>query len=310
MGSIKDDIRLAFQRKDDYVIKLVILNLLVFSVCVLVYVFALMSLGKDGGRFFYYAKFQSWFGLSTDASVALYKPWTIISYSFMHSMNRIGHILMNCLMLYWFGRIVQDLVGKNKILGLYVTGAIVGGIFCVLGFHFMPHLYNYHVSTLVGASASVTAIVVAAAVFAPDYKLHLFFIGPVKLKWLALVSVLLSFLGSVGGNSGGNFAHLGGALMGFIYAKELQKGRDWGKWVIVTVNWFGTLFKPQPKKMKVTYRSDNKTKTKTTAPRSKKEKVDNPNQDEIDRILDKISQSGYESLTKDEKQKLFNASKN
>lgn len=308
MGSIKDDIRLAFQRKDDYVIKLVIINLFVFTACVIIYVGTFISLGQREGSYFYHGLIKPWISLSSNFSEVLFKPWTLISYAFVHSIG-IGHILFNCLGLYWFGRIVQDLVGKNKILGLYVTGGIAGGLLFIIAYNTMP-LFAGSTGQLVGASASVIAIVVAAAVFAPDFTLNLFFIGPVKLKWIALFYVLMSILGAVGRNAGGNIAHLGGALMGFIYAKELQKGRDWGKWVIVTVSWFGALFKPQPKKMKVTYRSDNKTKTKTTAPRSKKEKVDNPNQDEIDRILDKISQSGYESLTKDEKQKLFNASKN
>jgi len=154
---------------------------------------------------------------------------------------------------------------------------------------------------MIGASAAVYAIVVAAATLLPDYTFFLLLLGPVRIKYIAAFYIVLSFLGTVGTNPGGNVAHLGGALIGFVYIKQLQAGVNWGSWITVTIEWFKDLFKSKPK-VKVTYRSDDPVK------KSKPSKSQ-VSQDELDAILDKISSGGYESLTKDEKEKLFNASK-
>ena len=134
----------------------------------------------------------------------------------------------------------------------------------------------------------------------PNYTFFLLFFGPVKIKYIVGFYIVLSFLGSVGSNAGGNIAHLGGALMGFIYTKQLQAGVNWGGWITITLDWFTGLFKPT-RTVKVTYR-----KTEAKKPTSTMTKA---TQDEIDLILDKISDRGYESLSKEEKEKLFNASK-
>jgi hypothetical protein len=153
---------------------------------------------------------------------------------------------------------------------------------------------------MVGASASINAIVVAAATLLPDYTFFLLFIGAVRIKYIAAIIVFLSFLGTIGGNAGGNIAHLGGALMGFIYIKQLQAGVNWGGWVTSVIGFFKNLFKPKPK-VKVTYRKEAKSKSPSS--------FNKASQEEIDAILDKISDHGYEKLTKEEKEKLFNASK-
>ena len=154
---------------------------------------------------------------------------------------------------------------------------------------------------MVGASAAVFAIMVAAATLLPDYTFFLLFLGPVKIKYIALFYIVGSFLGTVQENSGGNIAHLGGALMGFVYIKQLQAGVNWGGWITSTRDWFKSWFTPKPK-VKVTYR-------KAEAAPKKAAGINKASQEEIDVILDKISDRGYESLTKDEKEKLFNASK-
>jgi hypothetical protein len=143
---------------------------------------------------------------------------------------------------------------------------------------------------------------VGAATLLPDYTFFLLFLGPVRIKYIAAVYIFISFLGTTGANAGGNLAHLGGALMGFVYIKQLQAGVNWGGWVTVTLDWIKNLFKPQAK-VKVTYRK-TESKSKSKAAGSSK-----ASQEEIDAILDKISDRGYESLSKDEKEKLFNASK-
>jgi membrane associated rhomboid family serine protease len=218
--------------------------------------------------------------------------WTPITYMFMHA--GIFHILFNMLWFYWFGQIFEEYLGKNRTLGLYLMGGLAGALFFVAGFNLLP-LYTHSNAALnsfglVGASASVMAIIVATATLLPDYTIPLILIGPVKLKWLALFFVIMDFLGTTGLNAGGELAHLGGALIGFIYTRQLQKGND-------MVGRVAGLFKAQPK-MKIV--SKNNTRNSHDLPR----------QEEIDSILDKISRSGYDSLTRQEKEVLFRASNN
>ena len=155
---------------------------------------------------------------------------------------------------------------------------------------------------MVGASGAVYAIMIATATLVPDYTFYLLFFGPVKIKYIAGFYIVLSFLGSVGSNAGGNIAHLGGAMMGFIYIKQLQAGVNWGGWITATLEWIKDLFKPRVK-VKVSYRKNDIPNGKKAA------NVSGISQKEIDEILDKISDGGYESLTKEEKEKLFKASK-
>ena len=217
--------------------------------------------------------------------------WTPLTYMFMHA--GIFHILFNMLWLYWFGQIFEEYLGKKRTLGLYLMGGFAGAIFFVVSFNTFPfYTYNHAADLtgpLVGASASVMAIIVATATLLPDYTIPLILIGPVKLKWLAIVFVVMDFLGVTGFNAGGELAHLGGALIGFIYIKQLQKGND-------MVGNIAKIFKPRPN-MKVV--ASNPSGKSSGAPR----------QEEIDLILDKISRSGYDSLTKQEKEILFRASK-
>ena len=217
--------------------------------------------------------------------------WTPLTYMFMHA--GFFHILFNMLWFYWFGQIFEEYLGKKRTLGLYLMGGLAGAFLFVLAYNTIPLYTHYNLalnSTLVGASASVMAIIVATATLLPDYTIPLILIGPVKLKWLALFFVILDFLGIAGLNAGGELSHLGGAFIGFVYIKQLQKGNDW-------IAGITNLFKPRPK-MKVV--------SKNTSRKSN----DLPRQEEIDLILDKISRSGYDSLTKQEKEVLFRASNN
>ena len=157
---------------------------------------------------------------------------------------------------------------------------------------------------------AVNAIMVAAAVLTPNYTFYLLLIGPVKIKYIAGFFVVISFLSSIGGNAGGNIAHLGGAAIGWIYVRQLQKGTDLGAWVIQFMEFVQSFFK-KPSNIKVTHRSE-KAKTSRSRPSKRASSATSSketSQEQIDAILDKISQSGYESLTKEEKQQLFNASK-
>jgi len=220
--------------------------------------------------------------------------WTPLTYMFMHA--GIFHILFNMLWLYWLGQIFEEYSGHNRTLGLYIMGGLAGAFVFVLSYNVFPaytHSNAAIASTIVGASASVMAIIVATATLLPDYTISLIFIGQVKLKWLVLFYVIIDFLGIIGPNSGGEIAHIGGALLGFIYIKRLQKGSDW----IANIS---NLFKSGPRLSKLRVVAKNTAKRGSTRPR----------QEDVDRILDKISTVGYESLSKEEKEILFRASKN
>jgi hypothetical protein len=204
------------------------------------------------------------------------------------------------LVLYWFGRVFVEYLGSDKLVALYILGGLAGGISYLLLYNLNPAFFGK--AEMVGASGAIYAIVVGTATLLPNYTFFLLFFGPVRIKYIAIFYVVLSVLYvRQGVNLGGNIAHLGGALIGFIYIKQLQAGVNWGGWVTSTIYWFKDLFKSKPK-VKVTYRSED---TRT----SKKQASGKVPQEEIDAILDKISDRGYESLTKEEKEKLFNASR-
>lgn len=221
----------------------------------------------------------------------LIRFWTPFTYMFMHA--GIFHILFNMLWLYWMGQIFEEYLGNKRTVGLYIFGGLAGGLLFVICYNLLPAFTNVNAAatgTIVGASASVMAVIIATATLLPDYTISLILIGPVKLKWIALFYIVIDFLGIAGANAGGEIAHLGGALLGFIYIKQVQRGNDF----ILAI---GKLFTRQKPKMKVV--------TNATA---QKRSNDLPRQDEIDRILDKISGSGYDSLSKQEKEILFRAS--
>lgn len=216
--------------------------------------------------------------------------WTPLTYMFVHA--GFFHILFNMLWLYWMGQIFEEFLGKGRTLGLFILGGLAGAALYLLAYNIFPAFTQTGEvldSDLVGASAGVMAIVVGAATVVPDYTVFLMFIGPVRLKWLALAFIVIDFLAIAGPNAGGEISHIGGALAGFIYVKQLQSGKDW----IASVN---NLFK-------------KRSNMRVVANNRQKEDINTPRQEEIDRILDKISESGYDNLTKQEKEILFRASK-
>jgi membrane associated rhomboid family serine protease len=213
--------------------------------------------------------------------------WTPFTYMFMHA--GIFHILFNMLAFYWFGQIFEEYLGKQRTLGLYLMGGLLGAFLFVFCFNVFPSLAGSG-SILVGASASVMAIIAATATLLPNNTFSIILIGPVKLKWIVLFFILIDFIGITGPNAGGEIAHLGGALMGFIYIKQLERGHD-------MIAGIANVFKP-------------KSKLKVVSNNSSRNSSGRPRQEEIDLILDKISQSGYDSLNKQEKEILFRASNN
>jgi membrane associated rhomboid family serine protease len=222
----------------------------------------------------------------------LVRFWTPLTYMFMHA--GIFHILFNMLWLYWMGQIFEEYLGNKRTIGLYIFGGLAGGLLFVACYNLLPAFTGVNAAataTVVGASASVMAIIIATATLLPNYTISLILLGPVKLKWIALFYIVVDFLGIAGANAGGEIAHLGGALLGFIYIKQIQRGHDW-------IGAISKLFEPKNKMQVISHN------------RMQKKSSGAPRQDEVDRILDKISGSGYDSLTKQEKETLFRASNN
>ena len=297
--SLTQDIRDAFSRRDNALNQLIIINALVFAVLIILR--AIFFIAQSGS----YQLVVRQLALPSDFYSLLRHPWTLLSYAFVH--EGFLHILFNMLNLYWFGQLIREYLGDRRLVSIYILGALLGAAFFLLAYNFIPALQPFVGQPVIGASASVTAVIVAAATLLPDFTFMLFIIGAVKIKWIAVAVVLISIAGINGGNPGGEITHLGGALLGFVFVKQLKAGRDIGAPVTAIGNWFSRLFSQGPS-MRVTHRQPVTTGARSASGSTKNSGPAVAGQDEIDLILDKISHSGYESLSKDEKQKLFRAS--
>ena len=283
MDGILDDFKQVF-RSNNRLAQLIIVNAALF---ILFNIINAASTGDD---------WLTWVGTSTTPSEWITRPWTLLTYSVTHI--RFGHVLWNLLTLYWFGRIFSLFMPGDKILWLYIAGGIYAGLFFAIS-TLVPGLYPMSIA-LIGASGSIMAIVVATAMLSPDYQLNLILIGPVKLKFVALGIFVMSTLIDFNQNLGGKMAHLGGAVFGYLYITSLRKGLDLTSPFRKAWDFLVAVTKRNQNKMKVVYKSDQR-KSRTT---SKNKDVD---QSKIDSILDKINASGYDSLSKEEKDILFNA---
>lgn len=303
MYSIFDDFKNAFRKPNNGLAQLIIINVSVFAALGIIAVVATLA---NSQVIFDFAYKQ--FTIPAPIGEFLTRPWTLITYAFAHSFRSLLHIIMNMLVLYWFGRLFVDFLGSQKLINLYVLGAIAGGVTYLLAYNLVPW-YADRINTfsgMVGASAAVYAITVATATSWPEHRFYLFFLGPVKIVYIAAFVVFMSVLGTIGSNAGGNLAHLGGALIGYLYAKQLQKGNELGTWVFKSMEFIKSFFVRRPN-IKVTHRQTKAKSSRSTSTKTKSQA--SYSQDEIDKILDKISEKGYDSLTKAEKEKLFNASK-
>ncbi len=244
--------------------------------------------------------FTNWLSAPAYLPSLIYKPWSIITYMFYH--EDFFHIAFNMLGLYWFGKLFLEFLSKRQLVGTYLLGGLSGYIFFSLAYYLIPVLHqNLPGAVVLGASASVLAILAAVSFYRPNYSIYLMFFGQVKLKYLALFYIVIDVLTMASGNPGGHIAHLGGMFFGWIFAMQLRKGKDITIGVNKTLDFLVTLFKPR-KKLKVSHRKP------ANDFEYKKQKVSE--QKQIDVILDKISRSGYDSLNKDEKEMLFKMGKN
>lgn len=229
------------------------------------------------------------------------RSWTPFTYMFVH--ERLWHILFNMLWLFWFGRLFLQYFTGRTMGSLYVLGGLAGAALYIVAFNTIPLYIEMGRSFMIGASASVMAIVMGAAFYRPDAKMNFLLIGEIKIIYIAFFAFLLDFLSLAGSNAGGHVAHIGGALLGYFFAIQYRKGKDITGWISSIMDWIVNLFKPRKKKskMKVEYMR-NETDWEYNQRK-------NDEQAEIDAILDKLKTSGYNGLSAEEKRKLFNASR-
>jgi membrane associated rhomboid family serine protease len=306
MSGLLDDFRDEFNKPNNTLVQLILVNVVVFLVLLLANVGFAMAQHDV-----YYKLVLEQLTIPASLNTFLRRPWTLITYFFTH--QDVFHILFNMLYLYWFGRLIDEYLGNRRLVGLYMLGGIAGGLIFLFMYNLVP-FYKEQIAAppMLGASAAAYAVAVGAATLLPNYTFHLLFFGPVKIKYIVSVFVVFSIAKSIGPNAGGELAHLGGAALGFIYIKLLQNGTDMGQPVYWVMAGWQNLTNPKPP-VKVSYRqrstSTSSANSAYISPLSTSASaISMPDQDEVDAILDKISKSGYESLTREEKQKLFRAS--
>lgn len=278
-------------------IKLILINVAVFLLVHIIGMFLFFFTIEDGADYIAY-----WLSLPASISNIISKPWTIISYMFLHTS--LWHILMNMLWLYFGGRIFIQFLNEKKLVSTYLLGGLTGGLIYILAFNLFPVFENVKGGAIaLGASASVMAVLIGTATYVPNFVVKLMFLGDVKLKYIGLASIVFFVLMGIQENPGGNIAHLGGAIFGFLYIQQLKKGNDFAAGFSRFLDMLKNMFKPK-KKMKVVYKKTGKTRNDHEYNAQKKN-----NQAAVDAVLDKIKKSGYDSLTGAEKAILFDASK-
>ncbi len=287
-----DDIKKSF-RQGNSLIKLIYINIAVFILVALTAITGFLLTNPLIAE-----KTIDLLAVPSSLSSLLIRPWTLITYMFLH--KDIWHILFNMLWLYWFGTIFLQYLDQKKLVSVYLLGGISGAVLYILSFNIFPAFRDIvSESVAIGASASVMAVVIAIAAYVPDYTVSLFLFGRIKIKYMALAILVLTSFMDFSVNSGGKLAHIGGALFGYLYTLNLRQGKDLGKGINRIIDSVVTFIKPG-KKMKVTY--------KKPADDYEYNKVKAEQQTKINAILDKISKAGYDSLTKEEKDTLFRES--
>lgn len=294
MADIIDNLKLKYM-SGSVLTKLIFINILVFVILkVIDVIFILFNIHS--------LDLITFLGVPSNLQLLTERPWTPITYMFVH--EGFLHILFNMLWLYWFGKIFMQYFTGRTLGSLYVLGGLAGALLYVIAFNTIPYYLDMGRGWMIGASAAVMAIVMGAAFYRPDLRLNLMFIGQIKIVYIAIFAFVLDFL-SLGSstNPGGHVAHIGGAILGYIFVVQYKKGRDITGWMSSIIDWFAGLFKPRKKK------------TRMKVSHSKKEADwdynyrKNSEQNEVDAILDKLKMSGYSGLTPEEKKKLFDASK-
>jgi membrane associated rhomboid family serine protease len=267
--------------------KIIGINVAIFLVGLL-----LALVVKSGGSLY-------WLELPKDLGDFIFKPWSIITYGFTH--YSFIHLLFNMMVLYFVSQMMLNLFSPKLILNVYFLGIIMGGLFFFFAYNVFPEGFLKPAGALVGASAGVRALLIFLCAYMPSTQVRMIFFN-IKLWHLGVALVVFDVIGLFGSNQGGNIAHLGGVALGYFYAKQLIKGHDIGKGFEKIMDSFFNLFKPGKKSPLKTV---HKRKSNSVAGHAKSDFKEFSKQKQIDIILDKISKSGYESLTEEEKTFLF-----
>lgn len=293
-----------FFNQSSMLMRLILINIVVFVLIRLLAVGTWMFGGDS-------MAVTQWVAMPSDLWLLLKRPWTLLTYMFAHA--DLLHILFNMLWLYWMGRIFMEFFSSKHISGLYLLGGWGGAALYLLAANLLPSLAG-HSGVLIGSSAAVIAIVVATAVYVPDYKIGLLFLGEVAIKWVAIVTVAIALLSLDGGNVGGNIAHIGGALVGAWFALRIKQGRDITRPINAFIDSLVGLFNGRQFKfpeLKKSSRPTGKKPQAGTAPERPAANTppDTVSEEELDRILGKIKAAGYDALTDEERDKLFKVSR-
>ena len=287
-NNILDALKSFFLQKN-MLSRLMLINIVIWLICLFISVFTWLFNISD------ISFVTKLFAVPSDISALAEKPWSVFTYMFLQ--EQFGHLFFNMLMLYYGGKIFLQYFSQKQLLLTYIFGGLVGALFFILAFNAFPVFENMKGQAVaLGSSASVLSILIAAATYRPDYTLNLFLLGQVKMKWVAIVFVVIDFLSITKGNSGGHIAHLGGALWGFLYAFMLKSDFDIYK-----------IFKKKAKIRVKTVNSENYHKRPKTDEQYNAERAQE--QEDVDRILEKIAKNGYSSLSDKEKEFLFRQSK-
>ena len=271
--------------------KLILINVVCFVLPMLIKTVLFLFNISSTNFFNWFELSASWIDLST-------KPWSIITYSFLHS--GFFHLFWNMYLLFFSSKLFLNLFPSNTFFNVYFLGVVVGGITFILSYTFFPAFQNSS-PVMIGASAGVMAIFIFMSTYSPDLEIRLILFN-VKLRYLGIAFLLLDVVQIPYGNAGGHLAHLGGAILGFYYVKQLKNGKDIGKPFKNFIDKIINIFRKKPKMRTVFKREKSQKINKKVSNAGEKQK-------RIDRILDKISISGYESLTQAEKDFLFKVGK-
>jgi membrane associated rhomboid family serine protease len=229
---------------------------------------------------------MQYFSLTANWKVFIIKPWTFFTYAFIH--EKLFHLIFNMLVFHWFGNLIIEYLNKIRMLFIFWAGVLGGGILYTLFFDG---------NQLIGASAGIMALVIASATLLPNYEIVLAIFGRIKLKYVGMAYLVIDLLSMMGSNAGGSMAHLGGAFIGFLTIKQIQAGNDWSS-IVISINSFIDKIFTRKNKLKIVYQSEQQAQASRAV-----------SQAEVDQVLEKITKSGYDSLSKSEKELLFKASK-
>lgn len=295
---IIDEMRRGFSRST-MLMKLVWINIAVF-VLLRITAIVCMFAGTPG----FLEEVMRQVQLPSYLSTLVTRPWTVITYMF--SQYDVLHILFNLLWFYWFGTLFRMVSTPRQMLALYIYGGLGGAVMFLLAYNLIP-TFAYTHGWLIGSSASVIAIVTATAILMPDFRMHLLFIGSVSLKWIAIATIGLVLIGVTGSNAGGEFAHIGGVIVGAWYGLMMKRGQDitrpLNRLFDMFVNgWHSiTSIRLRNKTPKSSYKYQSSSASSPS--------IDDDDRAQLDEILDKIKKSGYAALTPEERKRLFDVSR-